>query len=162
MSLLIGDYPTTNSLHSTALTDWIQSQSQSYFTTGGLPPITSSWRQFPWVHDQKLNSWGHSPYVTSFPTREWVCRLQLLVVLASAVILGSESRGTHDHISLSSFNLEGQVPVFISPRTGWPSYIPQAPASLSVTSYVSQGYGGGIRTGLHTGLNCTNLVCGII
>jgi hypothetical protein len=38
--------------------------------------------------------------------------------LASAVILGSESRGTHDHILLSQIrdfpNLEGQVPVFIS------------------------------------------------
>jgi hypothetical protein len=34
-------------------------------------------------------------------TREWVCRLQLLLVLARAVILGSESRGTRDHILLS-------------------------------------------------------------
>jgi hypothetical protein len=25
-----------------------QSQSHSYFTTGGLPPISSSWRQAPW------------------------------------------------------------------------------------------------------------------
>jgi hypothetical protein len=31
-------------------------------------------------------------------TRGWVCRLQLLLVLASAVILGSESRRTRDHI----------------------------------------------------------------
>jgi hypothetical protein len=31
-------------------------------------------------------------------TREWVCRIQLLLVLASAVILGSESRGTREHI----------------------------------------------------------------
>jgi hypothetical protein len=48
-------------------------------------------------------------------TRERVCRLQLLLVLASAVILGSESRGTRDHILLSqirdSLYLEGQVPV---------------------------------------------------
>jgi hypothetical protein len=34
-------------------------------------------------------------------TRERVCRLQLLLVLASKVIFGSESRGTCDHISLS-------------------------------------------------------------
>jgi hypothetical protein len=34
-------------------------------------------------------------------TRGPVCRLQLLLALASAVILGSESRGTHDHILLS-------------------------------------------------------------
>jgi hypothetical protein len=34
-------------------------------------------------------------------TRGWVCRLQLLLALASPVILGSESRGTRDHILLS-------------------------------------------------------------
>jgi hypothetical protein len=38
----------------------------------------------------------------SFPlTRGRFCRLQLLLVLASAVIFGSEPRGTHDHILLS-------------------------------------------------------------
>jgi hypothetical protein len=39
-----------DSLHITTLTttDLIQSQSQSYFTTGDLPPISSSWRQAPW------------------------------------------------------------------------------------------------------------------
>jgi hypothetical protein len=46
--------------------------------------------------------------------------LQLLLVLASAVILGPESCGIRDHILLSQIrdspNLEGQVPVFISPR----------------------------------------------
>jgi hypothetical protein len=50
----------------------------------------------------------------------WVCRLQLLLALVSAVILRSESHGTHDHILLSQIrdspNLEGEVPVFISPR----------------------------------------------
>jgi hypothetical protein len=44
-------------------------------------------------------------------TREWVCRLQLLLVLASAVILGSESLGIRHHILLSQIrdspNLEG-------------------------------------------------------
>jgi hypothetical protein len=34
-------------------------------------------------------------------TRGRVCRLQLLLILASAVIFGSESRGTRDHILLS-------------------------------------------------------------
>jgi hypothetical protein len=34
-------------------------------------------------------------------TKGRVCRLQLLLVLASEVILGSESRGTRDHILLS-------------------------------------------------------------
>jgi hypothetical protein len=68
----------------------------------------------------KLNPWGHSPNVTSSLTRGWVRRLQLLLVLASAVILAFESCGTHDHILLfqtgDSSNLEGQVPVFISYR----------------------------------------------
>jgi hypothetical protein len=48
----------------------------------------------------------------------------------------------HNHILLSQIrdspNLEGQVPVFISPRN-------------RVASYDSQGYGGGIRPRLHTG-----------
>jgi hypothetical protein len=61
-----------------------------------------------------LHHCGHSPYVTSSLTRGWVCRLQLLLSLASAVILGTESRGTHDHILLSLIrdanNLKGQVP----------------------------------------------------
>jgi hypothetical protein len=86
-----------------------------YFTTGGLPPIRSSWRQPPWesrplIFDFQLNTCGHSPYVT----------LKMLRALASIVILRSESRGTHDHILLSqirdSLNLDGQVPLFISPR----------------------------------------------
>jgi hypothetical protein len=34
-------------------------------------------------------------------TRGWVCRLQMLPVLASAIIFGFESRGTRDHILLS-------------------------------------------------------------
>jgi hypothetical protein len=38
----------------------------------------------------------------------------------SAIILGSKSRGTHDHILLSQIrdspNLEGQLPVFVSPQ----------------------------------------------
>jgi hypothetical protein len=70
--------------------------------------------------------------------------------LASAVILRSESRGTHYHILLpqirDSPNLEGQVPEFISPRNKVSRLYPQALGSLFVASYDSQGYGGGIRT----------------
>jgi hypothetical protein len=49
--------------------------------------------------------------------------------VTSAVFLRSESHGTHDHILLPQFlrlpNLEGQVPVFISPRnSGSQSYSP--------------------------------------
>jgi hypothetical protein len=37
--------------------------------------------------------------------RERACRLQLLLVLASAVILGSKSHGSRDHIVLSQIRL---------------------------------------------------------
>jgi hypothetical protein len=40
----------------------------------------------------QLNTYDHSPYVTTSLTRGWVCRLQLLLALASALILRSESR----------------------------------------------------------------------
>jgi hypothetical protein len=49
----------------------------------------------------QLNTYGYSPYVASSLTRGRVCLLQLLLFIASAVILSSESRGTHDHILLS-------------------------------------------------------------
>jgi hypothetical protein len=69
-------------------------------------------------HFFQLSTCGHSSYITSSLKRAWVCRLQLLLVLASALILRSESRETH-HILFyqirDSPNLEGQVPVFISP-----------------------------------------------
>jgi hypothetical protein len=86
-----------------------------------------------------------------------VYRLQLLLALASPVILGSESRGTRDHISLSQIrdspNLEGQVPVFISARSRVAQLYPQALGSLFVASYDSQGYGGSMRTRLYLGLS---------
>jgi hypothetical protein len=48
--------------------------------------------------------------------RGLVCRLQLLLGLASAVILRSESRETHDHILLPQIrdflNLESKVHVY--------------------------------------------------
>jgi hypothetical protein len=68
--------PTKSSLH--RLTDKAQSQSQSYFTTGGLPPVTLSWRQAPWYSQRsffQMNLCGHSLYVTSSLTRKWVCLL---------------------------------------------------------------------------------------
>jgi hypothetical protein len=50
---------------------------------------------------------------------------------------------------LDSSNLEGQVPVFISPRNRVAQLYPQALGSLFVASYDSQSYGG-ILTRLHT------------
>jgi hypothetical protein len=71
-----------------------------------------------------VNTCGYRPYVTSSLTRGWIYRLQLLLALASAVILGSESRRTHDRTLLSQIrdcpNLDSQVPI-----TGWPSYTPR-------------------------------------
>jgi hypothetical protein len=53
----------------------------------------------------------------------------LLLALASAVILRTESRGTHDHILLSQILdspiLVGQVPVFISLRNRVAQLYPQ-------------------------------------
>jgi hypothetical protein len=60
-------------------------------------------------------------------TRGRVCRLQLMLVLVIAVILGSESRGTRDHVLLS------QIRDF-----------------FFVSSYDSHGYYGGIGPRLHT------------
>jgi hypothetical protein len=59
-------------------------------------------------------------------TRERVCLLQLPLVLASAVILGSESRGTRDHILLSEIRdsqpiWRARSPYLYPPGTGWPS-----------------------------------------
>jgi hypothetical protein len=68
----------------------------------------------------RLNTCGNSSYVTSSLTRGWVCRLQLLLVLASVVILRFESQGTHDYILLCQFRE--------SPKPGGPGpriYIPQ-------------------------------------
>jgi hypothetical protein len=63
-------------------------------------------------------------------TRGRVCSFQLLLGFISAVILRSESHGTHGHISLSQIwdspNLEGQVPVFISFRNKVAQLYPQA------------------------------------
>jgi hypothetical protein len=139
--------------------NWLssESESQSYFTTAGLPPIRLSWWQIPWVSRPamffQLNTCGHSPYVTPSPTRGLVCRLKLLLALFS-VILRSESHATHDHILLSQIrdspNLERQVPVFLSLRNSVAQSYPRALGSLSIASYDSQGYCGGIRPRLHT------------
>jgi hypothetical protein len=79
-------------------------QSQSYITTDGQS-ASLSWNKAP--------IWGLRPdlcYCQTVAvcscgalslTRGRVCRLQLLLALASTVIVWSESRGTRDHILLS-------------------------------------------------------------
>jgi hypothetical protein len=63
----------------------------------------------------QLNPCGYSPYLTSSLTIGWVCRLEFLLVLIGEFILRSESRILLSQIR-DSPNLEGQVPIFISPR----------------------------------------------
>jgi hypothetical protein len=77
----------------------------------------------------QTNTCSYSPYITSSLTGGLVCHLELLLRLASAVILMSQHHGTHDQILLSqirdSFNLENQVPVRISPRQRVPFSLPR-------------------------------------
>jgi hypothetical protein len=62
-------------------------------------------------------------------TTERVCRLQLLLVLASAVILEFESRRTREHILLLRFETpptwRTRSPYLYPTATGWPSYTPR-------------------------------------
>jgi hypothetical protein len=86
-------------------------------------------------------------------TRGRDCNLLLLLVLDSAVPLGSDSRGTQDHILLSQF-LRPLQPGGPVPRiyTRWPSYTPGHWVLFCVQSHDTLGYGGGIVSRLHTGL----------
>jgi hypothetical protein len=149
MCVILMFHTTAIKIESVLLYDLQFTASQFVLTTSPLRLMTGNFIF-------QLNTCSYSPYVTSSLTRGWFCRLQLLLILASAVILRSKSCGTHDHILLSqirdSHNLQGQVPVFITPRNRVARLYPQALGSLFVTSYDSQGYGGGIRPRFHTGL----------
>jgi hypothetical protein len=85
------------------------SQSQSYVTTDGQS-ASLFWCQEPFGANDQIFITVRQLRVCCCGalslTRERVCRLQLLLVLASAVILGSESRRTHDHILLSVVSLQ--------------------------------------------------------
>jgi hypothetical protein len=89
-----------------------QSESESelfydwQFTANQFALATSPWRLTTRNFMFQLNTCGYSYYVTSSLARGWVCRLQLLLVLASAVTLRSESRGTHDHEPFATFLCE--------------------------------------------------------
>jgi hypothetical protein len=93
-----------------------QSQSQSYLTTDGQSASLSWCQATIRAHDQFfflleicLDSHGFG-----------ICNLLLLLVLTNAVSLGSESRGTQDHILLPQF--------LRLPQPGGPGfriYIPQ-------------------------------------
>jgi hypothetical protein len=82
-------------------------------------------------HDQTL-------FLSDVSTRRRVCSL-LLLILASAVVLGSESHGTQVHNLLPqirySSNLEGQVSVFTSPTNRVVQLYPQELGLFFVASY---------------------------
>jgi hypothetical protein len=115
-------------LESELLYHWRFTTNQSFLVTNPLRLMTSNFIF-------QLKACGYGPYITSSH------RLQLLLVLTSAVILRPESSGTHDHILLSQIwdspNLVGQVPIFISPRNMMVQLYPKALHSLFVTSYGS-------------------------
>jgi hypothetical protein len=157
-------HPCNNFLHnfpyttaSQLISVWVESELlyDQRFTANQFVLATSPLRLTTSNFIIQLNTCGYSSDITSSLTRGWVCRLQLLMVLASVVILGSESRGTYNHILLSQIrdspNLEGQVPIFLSPRNRVARLYPQALGSLVVASYDSQNYGGSIRPRLNTG-----------
>jgi hypothetical protein len=130
--------------------EWTILQSQSHFTTGGLPPISSSWRQAPWdsrpVFFSELNICGHSPYVTSSLTRGWVCRFSCCWSSPGHSFSGPSPVG----LMTTFYSLGFETPptwspgprVYIPQKQGGP-VIPQALCSLSVAFYNPQGYGGG-------------------
>jgi hypothetical protein len=115
-SCLVDETSITHCLNSQSITAVCQSQSQSYFTTGGLPPISSSWRRAPWDSRpeffSQLNTCGHSPYITSSLMRLYVCHLQLLLVLVSAFLLGSDPWDSRPYFIISDSRLP-----FLSPPT---------------------------------------------
>jgi hypothetical protein len=127
------DYQLTASdSESELLYDWRFTTNQFLLATSPLWLTTSNFIF-------QLNTCGYCAYGTSSLSRGWVCPLQLLLVLARAVIHRSESRGTNAHILLSQIrdspHMEGQVPVFTSPSgTGWPCYTPRHWIPLSSPS----------------------------
>jgi hypothetical protein len=76
----------------------------------------------------QLKACSYSPYVTSSLTRGWICRLQLLLVLASSVILMSESHETHDQLLLSQIQgsptWTARSRYLYPPVTGWLGFTP--------------------------------------
>jgi hypothetical protein len=105
------------------------SWSWSYATTNSQS-ASHSWCWASCAHDRIFITvrhlrvcWCGAPFLM----RGWVCTLQRLVGIVSAVILGSKSRRTHAHILPSQIwdfpNMEGYV--LISPGTGWTSYTPR-------------------------------------
>jgi hypothetical protein len=80
-----------------------------------------------WAKARFLLLWDSCGFVDVGRPLWHVCRLQLLLALASAVILGSKSRVGSDILLpqiRDSPNMKGLVPIFISPRNRVPFSLP--------------------------------------
>jgi hypothetical protein len=75
----------------------------------GTKPPFGAYDQILIIVWQLRVGWFGAPSLT----RERVCRLQLLLVLASTIIFGSDSRRTRGHISLSRLKFESYGPVHV-------------------------------------------------
>jgi hypothetical protein len=102
---------------------------------GGLPPISSSWRQAPW---------------DSRPAFFFNWIIAFLVLTSFKTAAGPRQR-SHSQVRVLNSRLPQPVSVFIFPRKRVAQLYPQALGSLFIASYDSQRYGGGIGTHLHTG-----------
>jgi hypothetical protein len=104
--LLSGEYRATE----------LTQQSQSYFTTGGLPPISSSWRQ---ALSLKTSIFFSTEHLRLYPFRNILSEERMGLSFTTAAdprqrtYSRVRARGTHDHILRSP------------PGTGWPSYTPR-------------------------------------
>jgi hypothetical protein len=89
--------------------DLCKSPGQSYFTTGGLPPTSSSLRQAPWDPRPEiifqLNSCGNSPYVATSLRRRWVCLLWICLAFRQVYI--SHIQHVIENILLLHYELVG-------------------------------------------------------
>jgi hypothetical protein len=104
------------------------SWSQNYFTTGSLPPSSSSWRQAPWDQRPVVFFSNRTLAVIVLSDERMGLLFTIVAGLASTVILRSKSCWTHDYILLSHIwdppTWRVRSPHLYSPGTGWPGYNP--------------------------------------
>jgi hypothetical protein len=104
------------------LYDWRFTANQLVLTPSPLRPTAINFLF-------QLNPCGYSPCVTCSLTRGWVCRLELLLDIAREIILGAESRGTHNVFYRLTFETvptwRARSPYLYPPGTEWSSYAPR-------------------------------------
>jgi hypothetical protein len=117
-----------------------------WFTANQFALATSPLRPKTRIFIFKLNTCGYSSYTTSCLTRGWVWCLQVFLALASAVIIRSQSRRTHEHFLLSrirdSRTWSSRFPYLYTPppRNRVVRLYPQALGFLFFASYDSQAF----------------------